>query len=161
MTSSKASKKTKPAIPAAPHIDRTVVSYEGEQKLSQASIQSLLEQHHKMREQIKTFDEEIRKPYDKLSKQIANYMVNSNMQAKEKLDCIKNGYAVQLKARANWTYSLETKRMAKDLEEEAEIQQAAKREGRNMIMFLTPRKTPLIKKEQEIKTISKAERTIK
>ena len=51
-------------------------------------------------------------------------------------------------------------RMAKDLEEEAEIQQAAKREGRNMIMFLTPRKTPLIKKEQEVKTIAKAERTI-
>ena len=123
MTSSKTSKKTKPAIPAAPHIDRTVVNYEEEQKLSQASIQSLLEQHHKMREQIKTFDEEIRKPYDKLSKQIANYMVNSNMQAKEKLDCIKNGYAVQLKARANWTYSLETKRMAKDLRTEQELEQ--------------------------------------
>ncbi len=123
MTSSKTSKKTKPSIPAAPHIDRTVVSYEGEQKLSQASIQSLLEQHHKMREQIKDFDEEIKKPYDKLSKQIANYMVNSNMQAKEKLDCIKNGYAVQLKARANWTYSLETKRMAKDLRTEQELEQ--------------------------------------
>ena len=50
--------------------------------------------------------------------------------------------------------------MAKDLEEQAEIQQAAKREGRNMIMFLTPRKTPLIKKEKEVKTIAKAERTI-
>ena len=123
MTSSKTSKKTKPTIPAVPHIDRTVVNYEGEQKLSQASIQSLLEQHHKMREQIKDFDEEIRKPYDKLSKQIANYMVNSNMQAKEKLDCIKNGYAVQLKARANWTYSLETKRMAKDLRTEQELEQ--------------------------------------
>ncbi len=51
-------------------------------------------------------------------------------------------------------------RMAKDLEEQAEIQQAAKREGRNMIMFLTPRKTPLIKKEKKEENISKAERTI-
>ncbi len=51
-------------------------------------------------------------------------------------------------------------RMAKDLEEEAEIQQAAKREGRNMIMFLTPRKTPLIKQEKKVQPISKAERTI-
>ena len=50
--------------------------------------------------------------------------------------------------------------MAKDLEEQAEIQQAAKREGRNMIMFLTPRKTPLLKKEKEIEAISKAKRTI-
>ena len=39
------------------------------------------------------------------------------------------------------------RRIAKDLEEQAEVQQAPKREGRNMIMFLTPRKTPLIKKE--------------
>jgi translation initiation factor IF-3 len=31
-------------------------------------------------------------------------------------------------------------RMAKDLEENAEIQQPPKREGRNMIMFLSPRK---------------------
>jgi translation initiation factor IF-3 len=31
-------------------------------------------------------------------------------------------------------------RMAKDLEENAEIQQHPKREGRNMIMFLSPRK---------------------
>jgi translation initiation factor IF-3 len=31
-------------------------------------------------------------------------------------------------------------RMAKDLEESAEIQQHPKREGRNMIMFLSPRK---------------------
>ena len=31
-------------------------------------------------------------------------------------------------------------RMAKDLEENAEIQQLPKREGRNMIMFLSPRK---------------------
>ena len=51
-------------------------------------------------------------------------------------------------------------RMAKDLEEAAEIQQNPKREGRNMIMFLTPRKTPLIKEKEE-KTPSKAERTIK
>ena len=52
-------------------------------------------------------------------------------------------------------------RMAKDLEEQAEIQQSAKREGRNMIMFLTPRKTPLISKEKKKEeTISKAERTI-
>ena len=39
-------------------------------------------------------------------------------------------------------------RMAKDLEEQAEVQQTPKREGRNMIMFLSPRKTPLIKKEK-------------
>ena len=39
------------------------------------------------------------------------------------------------------------RRMAKDLEEQAEIQQAPKREGRNMIMFLTPRKTPLLKND--------------
>ena len=51
-------------------------------------------------------------------------------------------------------------RMAKDLEEAAEIQQNPKREGRNMIMFLTPRKTPLIKEKEE-KTPSKAERTIR
>jgi translation initiation factor IF-3 len=36
-------------------------------------------------------------------------------------------------------------RMAKDLEENAEIQQPPKREGRNMIMFLSPRKTALSK----------------
>ena len=52
-------------------------------------------------------------------------------------------------------------RMAKDLEEKAEVQQAAKREGRNMIMFLTPRKTPLIKNEKEIATSTKAQRTNK
>ena len=40
-------------------------------------------------------------------------------------------------------------RMANDLEEQAEVQQKPKREGRNMIMFLSPRKTPLIKKEDE------------
>ena len=53
------------------------------------------------------------------------------------------------------------RRMAKDLEEKAEVQQAPKREGRNMIMFLTPRKTPLIKKEAEDTAIpKKAIRTI-
>ena len=36
-------------------------------------------------------------------------------------------------------------RLAADLEDAAEIQQAPKREGRNMIMFLTPRKTALNK----------------
>ena len=40
-------------------------------------------------------------------------------------------------------------KMAKDLEEQSEVQQSPKREGRNMIMFLSPRKTPLIKKEEE------------
>ena len=40
-------------------------------------------------------------------------------------------------------------RMASDLEEQSEVQQSPKREGRNMIMFLSPRKTPLIKKEDE------------
>ena len=40
-------------------------------------------------------------------------------------------------------------RMANDLEEQSEVQQSPKREGRNMIMFLSPRKTPLIKKEAE------------
>ena len=39
--------------------------------------------------------------------------------------------------------------MANDLEEQSEVQQKPKREGRNMIMFLSPRKTPLIKKEEE------------
>jgi translation initiation factor IF-3 len=52
------------------------------------------------------------------------------------------------------------KRMAKDLEEKAEVQQSAKREGRNMIMFLTPRKTPLIKKDEESPEPKKALRTI-
>ena len=37
-------------------------------------------------------------------------------------------------------------KMANDLEEQSEVQQKPKREGRNMIMFLSPRKTPLIKK---------------
>jgi len=40
-------------------------------------------------------------------------------------------------------------KMANDLEEQSEVQQSPKREGRNMIMFLSPRKTPLIKKEEE------------
>ncbi len=40
-------------------------------------------------------------------------------------------------------------KMANDLEEQSEVQQVPKREGRNMIMFLSPRKTPLIKKEDE------------
>ena len=40
-------------------------------------------------------------------------------------------------------------KMANDLEEQSEVQQRPKREGRNMIMFLSPRKTPLIKKEEE------------
>jgi len=38
-------------------------------------------------------------------------------------------------------------KMATDLEEQSEVQQKPKREGRNMIMFLSPRKTPLIKKD--------------
>ena len=42
-------------------------------------------------------------------------------------------------------------KMANDLEEQSEIQQRPKREGRNMIMFLSPRKSPLIKKEEEQK----------
>ena len=49
-------------------------------------------------------------------------------------------------------------RMAKDLEESAEVQQPPKREGRNMIMFLGPRKTPLQKDKPEQAT--KAERTL-
>ena len=53
------------------------------------------------------------------------------------------------------------RRMAKDLEEQAEIQQAPKREGRNMIMFLTPRKTPLVKKDKDDdQPVVKAVRTI-
>ena len=52
------------------------------------------------------------------------------------------------------------RRMAKDLEEKAEIQQAPKREGRNMIMFLTPRKTPLVKKDDKQDIATKAVRTI-
>ena len=52
------------------------------------------------------------------------------------------------------------KRMAKDLEEKAEVQQSPKREGRNMIMFLTPRKTPLLKKETDAAEPKKAMRTI-
>ena len=41
-------------------------------------------------------------------------------------------------------------KMANDLEEQSEVQQMPKREGRNMIMFLSPRKTPLIKKDVEL-----------
>ena len=52
------------------------------------------------------------------------------------------------------------KRMANDLEEKAEVQQSPKREGRNMIMFLTPRKTPLLKKEKDVTEPKKALRTI-
>ncbi|MCP9840530.1 translation initiation factor IF-3 [Synechococcus sp. J7-Johnson] len=51
-------------------------------------------------------------------------------------------------------------RMAKDLEESAEIQQDPKREGRNMIMFLTPRKTPLTKEKDAAAQAAKAVRTI-
>ena len=138
MTSSKTSKKTKPAIPAAPRIDRTVVNYDKDQKLSQASVQSLLEQHHNMREEIKAFDEVVRKPYEELSKQLANYIVNSNMQAKEKLDCIKNGYAIQLKARAKWTYSLDTKRMELDLKTEQKLEQDTGTATNDPTFYISP-----------------------
>ena len=40
-------------------------------------------------------------------------------------------------------------RMARDLEETAELQQEPKREGRNMIMFLGPRRAPLSKDSKE------------
>ena len=50
--------------------------------------------------------------------------------------------------------------MANDLEEKAEVQQSPKREGRNMIMFLTPRKTPLLKKEKDVTEPKKTLRTI-
>ena len=43
-------------------------------------------------------------------------------------------------------------KMANDLEEQSEVQQSPKREGRNMIMFLSPRKTPLEKKDKELKS---------
>ena len=52
------------------------------------------------------------------------------------------------------------RKMANDLEEQAEVQQEPKREGRNMIMFLSPRKTPLIKKESQESSTSRAARTI-
>jgi translation initiation factor IF-3 len=42
-------------------------------------------------------------------------------------------------------------RMAKDLEENAELQQAPKREGRNMIMFLSPRRQAAGKTPAEAK----------
>jgi translation initiation factor IF-3 len=51
-------------------------------------------------------------------------------------------------------------RMARDLQESAEIQQEPKREGRNMIMFLSPRKTPLTKEKEAAAAASKAVRTI-
>ena len=44
-------------------------------------------------------------------------------------------------------------KMANDLEEQSEVQQKPKREGRNMIMFLSPRKTPLIKKDNGLSLI--------
>jgi len=46
-------------------------------------------------------------------------------------------------------------KMANDLEEQSEVQQKPKREGRNMIMFLSPRKTPLIKKDDDEKLLKK------
>ena len=52
------------------------------------------------------------------------------------------------------------RRMAKDLEEPAEVQQPPKREGRNMIMFLTPLKAPLLKKDKEDGAGNNAVRTI-
>ena len=52
------------------------------------------------------------------------------------------------------------RRMAKDLEEKAEVQQSPKREGRNMIMFLTPRKAPLLKKDDKDSSVHQAIRTI-
>ncbi len=80
------------------------------------------------------------------------------LKAGDKVKCtvIFRGREIQ---HTNLAESLLT-RMAKDLEEQAEVQQAPKREGRNMIMFLTPRKTPLIKNEKETKSSSKATRTI-
>jgi len=42
-------------------------------------------------------------------------------------------------------------KMAADLVEQSEMQQPPKREGRNMIMFLSPRKTPLEKKDENQK----------
>ena len=54
----------------------------------------------------------------------------------------------------------ELRAMAKDLEEPAEIQQPPKREGRNMIMFLTPRKTPLVKKDDKEEPATRAVRAI-
>jgi len=46
-------------------------------------------------------------------------------------------------------------KMANDLEEQSEVQQKPKREGRNMIMFLSPRKTTLIKKDNGWKIVNK------
>ena len=47
--------------------------------------------------------------------------------------------------------ALAEQRMAKDLEETAELQQEPKREGRNMIMFLGPRRAPLSKDSKEVR----------
>ncbi|NCY15012.1 MAG: translation initiation factor IF-3, partial [Synechococcaceae bacterium WB8_1A_041] len=49
-------------------------------------------------------------------------------------------------------------RMAKDLEDSAELQQEPKREGRDMIMFLGPRRVPLNKDKPE--QLTKAVRTL-
>ena len=51
-------------------------------------------------------------------------------------------------------------KMANDLEEQSEVQQRPKREGRNMIMFLSPRKTPLIIKDKSEKGSQRPIRTI-
>nr|AUG32435.1 translation initiation factor IF-3 [Paulinella longichromatophora] len=52
-------------------------------------------------------------------------------------------------------------RLAKDLEEQSETQQLPKREGRNMIMLLSPRKTPLAKEKDKAEvTVNKPVRTI-
>jgi translation initiation factor IF-3 len=50
-------------------------------------------------------------------------------------------------------------RMAKDLEDNAEIQQPPKREGRNMIMFLSPRKAAAPKGNTKVASSSAAEPT--
>jgi translation initiation factor IF-3 len=47
--------------------------------------------------------------------------------------------------------------MAKDLEDNAEIQQPPKREGRNMIMFLSPRKAAAPKGNSKAASSSSAE----
>ena len=65
-------------------------------------------------------------------------MVNSNMQAKEKLDCIKNGYAIQLKARAKWTYSLDTKRMELDLKTEQKLEQDTGTATNDPTFYISP-----------------------
>ena len=47
--------------------------------------------------------------------------------------------------------------MAKDLEDNAEIQQPPKREGRNMIMFLSPRKAAAPKGNAKVTSSSAAD----